>query len=110
MTHSTVKIAKVMQQFPSIKVVLIGHTDDREAKQFVQPVEGQPPPDLAPLSADLSRARAEAVKQALVALGIPAPRILVEGHGAEEPVSDNDRPKGRLANRRVELKLFVPKP
>ena len=26
----------------------------------------------------------------------------------EEPVADNDKPKGRLANRRVEIKLYVP--
>lgn len=102
------KLAKVMADFPSIKVVLIGHTDNVEAKQFAKPVEGEPPPDLDALATDLSRARAEAVKQALVAAGVAAPRILVEGHGAEEPVTENDKPKGRLANRRVEIKLYVP--
>jgi len=102
------KIAKLMQTHPSIRVVLIGHTDDREAKQFATPVEGQPPPDLAALSADLSRARAEAVKQALVGVGIAMPRVDVEGHGSEEPVADNSKPRGRLANRRVEIKLYVP--
>ena len=40
--------------------------------------------------------------------GIAGPRIDVEGHGAEESVSDNDKPRGRLANRRVEIKLYVP--
>jgi outer membrane protein OmpA-like peptidoglycan-associated protein len=104
---SIAKIAKVMAAYPSIRVVLIGHTDDREAKQFAGGAGGQPPQDLAALSADLSRARAEAVKQAIAAKGIAAPRIDVEGHGAEEPVSDNDRPRGRLANRRVEIKLYV---
>jgi outer membrane protein OmpA-like peptidoglycan-associated protein len=103
------KIAKTMTTHPSIRVVLIGHTDDREAKQFATSDDpAAPPPDLAALSADLSRARAEAVKQALTALGIAGPRIDVEGHGAEEPVSDNDKPRGRLANRRVEIKLYVP--
>lgn len=102
------KIAKLMATYPSIKVVLIGHTDDREAKQFATVVEGQPPPDFDALAQDLSKARAEAVKQALVAAGVAAPRIEIEGRGAEEPVSDNDKPKGRLANRRVEIKLFVP--
>jgi outer membrane protein OmpA-like peptidoglycan-associated protein len=102
------KIAKLMLAHPSIRVVLIGHTDDRESKQFATPVAGQPPPDLAALSADLSRARGEAVKQALVAAGIAAPRIDVEGHGAEEPVSENTKARGRLANRRVEIKLYVP--
>ena len=71
-------------------------------------VEGGEPPDLAALAVDLSRARAEAVKQALVAAGVAAPRIEIVGKGAEEPVVDNDKPKGRLANRRVEIKLYVP--
>jgi outer membrane protein OmpA-like peptidoglycan-associated protein len=102
------KIAKVMTTNPSIRVVLIGHTDDREAKQFATTIEGQPPPDLAALSADLSRGRAEAVAIALSQLAIAKNRIDVEGHGAEEPVAENDKPRGRLANRRVEIKLYVP--
>ena len=103
------KIAKALTTHPSIKIVLIGHADDREAKQFATPPgPGEPAQDLAALAADLSRARAEAVKQALTAHGIGSGRINVEGHGSEEPVSDNATPRGRLANRRVELKLFVP--
>jgi outer membrane protein OmpA-like peptidoglycan-associated protein len=99
------RIAKTMAAHPSIRVVLIGHTDDTEAKQFAQ--AGQPADNDA-LSADLSRARAEAVKNALVAAGAVANRVLVEGKGAEEPVADNTKPRGRLANRRVEIKLYVP--
>src|SRR5262249_42772915 len=37
------KIAKTMTAHPNIRVVLIGHTDDREAKQFAAPGSGQPP-------------------------------------------------------------------
>ena len=102
------KIAGVMKAHPSIKVILIGHTDDQEAKQFATPEAGQPAPDIAALSADLSRARAEAVKQVLVAKGIDPPRITVEGHGSDEPVVDNTNARARLANRRVEIRLFVP--
>ena len=98
------KIATVMKAHANIKVVLIGYTDDREAAQFGQGDK----PDIPTLSADLSRARSTAVKAALVEAGISAGRITVEGYGAEDPVSDNDTPKHRLANRRVEIKLFVP--
>lgn len=101
-------IARTMAAHPSIKVVLIGHTDDREANQFAEVIEGQPPPDLVALASDLARARAESVRQALVAAGVASPRVIVEARGAEEPVADNDKPKGRLANRRVEIRLFVP--
>jgi OmpA-OmpF porin, OOP family len=99
------KIARTMTAHPNIRVVLVGHTDDREARQLGDP--GQPA-DLDALAADLSRARAEAVKNALVAGGIPARRIAVDGKGADEPVADNGKPRGRLANRRVEIKLYIP--
>lgn len=102
------KIVKTMTAHPSIKVVLVGHTDDREANQFAQPGENGEAPDLAALALDLSRARAEAVRQSMVSAGIAAPRIEIEGKGAEDPVADNEKPKGRLANRRVEIKLYVP--
>jgi outer membrane protein OmpA-like peptidoglycan-associated protein len=103
------KIATTMKTHPSIRVVLIGYTDDREAKQFAEPAQGQAAPDIAEVAIDLSRARAEAVRQVLVANGVADGRIVVEGRGSEDPVSENDKPKGRLANRRVEIKLFVPK-
>ena len=106
---SIVAIAKVMTDHPSIKVVLVGHTDDREAKAFATPEPGQPPPDVDAIATQLAHGRAEAVRQALVAAGIPEGRIVVEGVGAEDAVADNSTPKGRLANRRVEIKLFVPR-
>jgi outer membrane protein OmpA-like peptidoglycan-associated protein len=108
--RSLQKIAKLMTDHPSIKIILVGHTDDREAAAFAEkPADGQPPPDIASIATDLSRARAEAVRQALVTMGVASGRMVVDGVGAEEPVTDNGTAKGRLANRRVELKLFVPK-
>ena len=102
------KIAKTMTDNPSIKVVLIGHTDSVEAKQFAVTGKDAPPPDFEQLAMDLSIARAESVKQALLGIGVAGPRVTVEGKGAEDPVAENDKPKGRLANRRVEIKLYVP--
>jgi outer membrane protein OmpA-like peptidoglycan-associated protein len=101
------KIARTMLAHPSIRVVLVGHTDDREARQLATGGAEQPA-DLDALSAELSRARAEAVKNALLASGIPSTRVVVDGKGGEEPVADNAKPRGRLANRRVEIKLYVP--
>ena len=106
---SIASIAKIMTDHPSIKVVLIGHTDDREAKAFATPEPGQPPPDLASISTQLAHGRAEAVRQSLVSAGVPSGRIVVDGVGAEEPVADNNTAKGRLANRRVEIKLMIPR-
>jgi outer membrane protein OmpA-like peptidoglycan-associated protein len=102
------KHAATMKKYPSVRITLIGHADDREAKQFATAEPGQPPPDVAALAADLSRARAEAVKQEFASAGVASSRIVVEGRGSEESVGDNNTPRGRLANRRVEMKLFVP--
>ena len=102
------KIAKVLKAHEGVKLVLTGYTDDREAKAFAQPpAEGEPPPDIAQIAVDLSRSRAEGVKQALVNEGVAANRLIVDGEGAEEPVADNATPKGRLANRRVAMKLYI---
>lgn len=102
------KIAQTMTTYPSIKVLLIGHTDDREAKAFAIPDEGGEPPDVGAVAADLARARAEAVRQALIAAGIGEARVDIQGVGFDDPVADNESAKGRLANRRVEIKLYVP--
>jgi OmpA-OmpF porin, OOP family len=47
--------------------------------------------------------RAAAVKQALVARGVPGAQIESEGHGSERPIASNASEEGRARNRRVEL-------
>ncbi len=102
------RIAKLMGTHPSIKLLVVGHSDDREANQFAEPGPSGQTGDTSGLAVDLSIARAEAVRQALVTAGVAAGRIQIDGRGFEESVADNATPKGRLANRRVEVKLFVP--
>jgi outer membrane protein OmpA-like peptidoglycan-associated protein len=53
----------------------------------------------------LSRERAEAVKEALVARGVPAPRIRAFGVGSGVPATEQDTDAGRTASRRVEMYL-----
>src|SRR5262245_51029403 len=56
----------------------------------------------------LSRRRAEAVEQELVARGVRRERLAVEGYGKQRPIAPNtlpdgrDNPAGRALNRRVE--------
>jgi outer membrane protein OmpA-like peptidoglycan-associated protein len=49
------------------------------------------------------------VRAALIERGIAAGRLVADSAGASEPVSDNDTPRGRLRNRRVEARLYIPK-
>lgn len=58
----------------------------------------------AALNLDLSKRRAEAVKQVLVAqFQIDAARLVTDGVGATKPLESNDTPQGRAQNRRVEF-------
>jgi OOP family OmpA-OmpF porin len=78
----------VLKAYPSVKVVLEGHTDttgDAAANKM------------------LSLQRAEAVKQMLVGGGVAADRIEAQGYGQERPVADNNSNTGRALNRRLEL-------
>lgn len=51
----------------------------------------------------LSQQRAEAVKDALQARGVPARRLQAEGVGLSDALASNDTPEGRIQNRRVEF-------
>ena len=53
----------------------------------------------------LGDARAEAVREALIARGIPAERLIAEGFGARRPIDDNSTAEGRAHNRRIEIRV-----
>ncbi|WP_111685396.1 OmpA family protein [Winogradskyella tangerina] len=83
------QISQVLMQDQSIKLNIIGHTDS----------DG---PDEANLA--LSKARANAVKEALVTIyKISEERLTTEGKGESEPVGDNTTADGKAQNRRVEF-------
>jgi len=52
----------------------------------------------------LSIKRAEAVRNHLIGLGIPAERLEIQGYGEGDPIGDNASPQGRAINRRVQFK------
>jgi outer membrane protein OmpA-like peptidoglycan-associated protein len=84
-----VEIAKLLKSQPALKLHVVGHTDN------VASID---------LNLKLSRARAEAVVQALSTRhGIAAARLIPHGVGPVAPVASNDAEAGRAKNRRVEL-------
>jgi chemotaxis protein MotB len=78
-------------------VLVGGHTDDR-------PLRGSA---TFPSNWELSTARAVAVARVLMAAGLPAPRIVASGFGAEHPRVPNVDEAARRKNRRIEV-LLVP--
>ena len=52
---------------------------------------------------ELSKSRANAVKQVLLDQGVSEEQITAVGHGNRNPLADNNTAKGRKMNRRVEL-------
>jgi len=52
----------------------------------------------------LSLARAEAVRAALLARGVPEAALSAQGYGASEPIADNETEEGRAANRRTAVR------
>jgi len=51
----------------------------------------------------LSEARAQAVRSALIARGVPAQRLTAKGYGARRAIADNATEEGRARNRRIEF-------
>lgn len=83
------QISQVLMQDGNIKLNIVGHTDS----------DG---PDDANMK--LSKARAEAVKNALVNIyNISAERLQTDGKGESVPVVDNATADGKAQNRRVEF-------
>ena len=81
-------VAKLLQSSPNRMVVVEGYTDSQGGSES---------------NIELSRRRAESVKQFLVSQGVPAQRIRTRGYGEANPVAANDTQTGRAQNRRVEI-------
>ena len=82
-------VAEALAKQPALKLRIEGHTDS----------SGDAAKNL-----DLSKRRADSVKNALVGqFNVSADRLTAAGMGQSKPVSKNDTPEGRANNRRVEF-------
>lgn len=88
-------IVAVLGLYPEHRLIAEGHTDATGDESFNE---------------RLSQARAQAVRDALVARGIDPRRIGVAGHGERLPVADNATTAGRALNRRVEIVIEGARP
>lgn len=82
------EIANMMKAHTDLKFSVEGHTDS----------DGDDATNKT-----LSEKRAEAVKNALIELGIDKDRLTARGLGETKPVDNNTSPEGRANNRRVEF-------
>lgn len=83
-------LARILREDPELAVVIVGHTDNEGSLE---------------INLGLSRRRAGAVREALVARGVPGDQLTAEGVGFLAPRTSNATPEGRARNRRVELVL-----
>lgn len=82
------KISGILVAHPGLKLEVEGHTDSVGTEEYNQ---------------TLSENRASAVRDFLIAEGVPSSTITAHGFGEARPVASNDTDSGRQLNRRVEL-------
>ena len=87
-------IAQALKQHPDWQLKIVGHTDSIGT---------------AASNLDLSRRRADRVRQALISdHSIAASRLTFDGRGETQPLEDNGTVAGRARNRRVDLARNCP--
>ena len=83
-------IRKFLSTYPDATITISGYASSEGDPAFNQ---------------QLSQKRADAFRDYLVSLGIPANRLSAQGKGITNPTSSNDTPEGRVKNRRVEVEF-----
>lgn len=89
--QTVARVAALLKGCGTARVEVGGHTDN----------SGNPA-----TSVPLSQRRADAVKAELVRLGVAANRVTAKGYGEARPIAPNTSAAGRVANRRVEIKVL----
>jgi outer membrane protein OmpA-like peptidoglycan-associated protein len=86
------KLKLVVDNDPSAKVEVTGHTDITGTEEY---------------NMVLGLQRAEFVKSYLVNKGISGEKIVTLSQGPKEPAATNSTREGRAANRRTEIKVII---
>ena len=85
------EIAKILQDNPSFKIEIAGHTDSRGSDS---------------LNKQISQDRASSVRDVLISLGIDKNRVTAIGYGEEFPIAQDDENGLSEINRRVEFNIL----
>lgn len=91
------QLLPVLQQAGTHKIIVEGHTDNLPIQTL-----------RFPSNWELAAGRAGSVVRHLHSRGIAAARMKAIGYADTAPLTDNDTPAGRAANRRVEIILEAP--
>ena len=82
------KVATVLGATPETEIIVIGHTDSVGSEVY---------------NLQLSIRRAEAAVEYLRSQGIALSRLVADGRGEADPITDNGTESGRVRNRRLEI-------
>jgi len=85
-------LATVLNQYPKLKVIVVGHTDDKQFKKGSD-------------NWTLSTERANGIVRILRDNNVDPTRLTAAGKGKYSPVGDNNTEEGRAQNRRTEIIL-----
>lgn len=86
------KLGDILVKYPENKLRIEGHTDNVGS---------------VATNEELSKRRAESVREVLTSRGVQPAQMLVLGAGKSRPITDNKSADGRAKNRRVELFITV---
>lgn len=97
------RLAEIFKKYAKYKILVVGHANRDKYDPAVNPTGAakEQEEELLPLS----KARADAIRNALIAQGIEARRITTEGKGGAEPVAAFTDRDNWWKNRRVEFIL-----
>jgi len=87
------QLGTILSGYADRRIIVEGHTDNVGSDAF---------------NLQLSEARAESVRNALIEQGVSQDLITAVGYGKSKPAASNDTAQGRAQNRRVEIVVLNP--
>jgi len=85
------QMVKIVQSHTDLRIKIIGNTDSNGSDTY---------------NVDLSKRRADVIKNYLISLGIKADRIVIEFRGEKNPAASNATSEGKRLNRRVDFEFI----